>query len=157
MQDLFLHHHQSTILILTGAEPGKQEDKEGVGFIGNAGKDVLWPELIKHDITRDMFHLTNICKCYPRFQRKSLPVNIEACRDFLEEEIEMVKPFMILALGSTPMYFFTGQDKGIMQRNATIEWFDDYGCYVVFCIHPASTLHSPKNKSEFARGIKFFQ
>jgi DNA polymerase III subunit alpha len=142
-------------MMIIGQDPGKNEDRLGVGFVGNAG-DVLWEELKRYDLTRDMFHVTNTNKCFPSKSKKSSTEQIETCREWLDEEIRFVNPYIILVLGSNAMYFFTGQDKGITQRNATIEWNEGYSCYLSFCLHPSSTLHSPKNKGEFQRGIEFF-
>lgn len=142
-------------MMIIAEAPGAYEDRQGVGLVGPAGK-VIWSELGKYDLDRTLFHVTNTCKCFPKKTKTPNKEHVEACSGWLKEEIEQVKPFIILASGKTAMYFFTGEDKGITKKNATIEWNEDYGCYVCYCLHPASILHSNKNKSEFERGIKFF-
>lgn len=131
------------------------ESKEGEGFVGKAG-DVLWSELEKYNLVRSDFHISNVAKCFPKKTRTPQKEHIHACAAWLDEEIEFVKPCIILALGGTAMYRFSGLEKGITQKSGTIEWNEKYSSYVVYCMHPASVFHSDSNRQKFEDGIKFY-
>jgi len=143
-------------IMVCGEAPGKIENLEGIGFVGSAGKDILWPELKKHGLVRDMFHVNNICRCWPSKSKTPNKNHIKICSEHLIDEINNLKPIMILAFGNTNVKFFKEQDGGITTLNGTTEWSDKFQCWISFCIHPASCLYQPSNKELFEKGIKNF-
>jgi uracil-DNA glycosylase family 4 len=145
-------------IAIVGEAPGKDEDKEGIGFVGRAGNDVLWPELSKHGLSRTLFHTTNVVKCFPSVTRTPKGKHITECSRWLEEELAVLKPIMILAFGNTSLKFFTGRETGIMDlcENSPTEWSDKYGCWINWCLHPASVLYQSSNKELFQKGIDNF-
>lgn len=146
-------------VVVSGEGPGRDEDREGEGFVGPAG-GVLWSECDKYGLTRKQFHITNVVKCYPnpnKTVRTPSKKHITACSKYFEEEIENVKPVMILAFGNTNVKVFKGQDTGITELNGTTEWSDKYGCWISWCIHPAAVLYNPDaNRQLFEEGIANF-
>jgi len=143
-------------IMVIGEAPGKDEDQHGIGFIGRAGSDILWPELAKYGLSPLMFHVSNICKCYPGKVKTPGKRHIEACRPILEDEIANVRPMVILAFGNTGNQFFRGLNSGISDLNGTTEWSDRYQCWVCWSLHPAAVLHSGGNRVEFEKGIRNF-
>jgi DNA polymerase len=142
-------------IVIVGEGPGRNENKEGSGFVGKAGYDILWPELEKHGLERWMFHVTNVFKCWPdkiSFGNK----HVKACRHWLDEELDKVKPFLILAFGNTCMRYFKGKESGIMDMSGSTEWDARYSSWITWCVHPASVLYSPANKDMFEAGIEEF-
>jgi len=139
-------------VMIVGEAPGRDEDREGIGFIGDSG-DRLWTML---GLERELFHVTNVCKCYPSKTKTPKKTNVNKCRHWLEKEIEIVKPFLILSFGNTGNFFFRGQDSGIMSINATTEWHRDYNCWVTYSVHPAMTLYSPENMPLLTSSIDEF-
>lgn len=134
------------------------EDKAGMGFIGRAG-DKLWYELGLYGYLREDFFVTNVGKCYPgRIIKNPTRKHVNKCRKWLDEEMRNIHPFIILALGNANVKFFTDKDTGIMEKTEKIrtEWNEEYGCWICWNIHPASTIYNPENKELFKFGIKNF-
>ncbi len=145
-------------IAIVAEAPGKDEDRKGMGFVGRAGSDILWPELRKHGLTRNMFHVTNVVKCWPSVTRTPKAKHISECSPWLEEELAALKPVMILAFGNTSVKFFKDREGGIMElcEHTPTEWSNKYGCWINWCVHPASVLYSESNKSLFEKGISNF-
>lgn len=146
-------------IMIVGEAPGRDEDREGEGFVGKSGR-ILWNLMSDHGFSREMFHVTNVCKCYPQRTRTPKKKHIKQCGEFLKEEIKRVNPFIILSFGNTGNFFFRGEDSGIMSINATTVWHRDYNCWVTYSIHPAMATYSQENMplledsiSEFARKV----
>jgi len=143
-------------IMIIGEAPGKDEDSSGQGFVGRSGSEVLWKELKEHGLGRELFHVTNVVKCWPSETKTPTSKQIKACSKWLTEEIISLKPFLILAIGNTNMKFFLDRDSGIMSKSGTTEWHEEYGCWLCWCIHPASVLYQRENQQMFSDGIKNF-
>jgi len=143
-------------IMICGEAPGPDEDEKGIGFIGKAGYQILWPELRKYGLSASMFHITNVVKCFPGKGKTPTKGQIEACRMILEDEITNLSPIVILAFGNTSVKFFTERNSGISTLSGTTIWSDRYKCWICWCIHPAAVLHSYNNYSSFEIGIKNF-
>ncbi len=142
-------------ILVLGEAPGRDEDAEGEGFVGRSGQEV-WKYLKKKNIKREMFYISNVNKCWPRESRKPNREQIKACRRWLNKELKMIQPILILAFGNTSLQFFTGRKSGIMGMSGQVEWNEKYGAWIVWCLHPAATLHNPDNKSYYIAGMKAF-
>lgn len=143
-------------IIIYGEAPGREEDEQGRGFIGRAGKDMLWPELKKYDLKREDFYISNICKCYPSISKTPSKEHIKICKNWLKEEIENINPCLILAFGNTAIKAFTGREGGITELSGKTEWSEEFNCWIAWCLHPAAVLHNPNNKTAFENGVKNF-
>ena len=141
---------------IVGEAPGKQEDKLGYGFAGKSGTDVLWPELKKYDLSREMFHVTNAVKCYPRISTTPNGDQIDNCRKWIDAELDEIGCRLILSFGNTGVKYFTGVQGGITKLNGTTTWSEQTEAWVAWCVHPASILYNPKTKKDFRAGIKNF-
>src|SRR4030043_1872554 len=127
-------------VMFIGEGPGFHEDQQGLPFVGASGKllDQLL-QLIK--LERKEVFIGNVIKCRPPGNRDPLPEGIEACRPFLDRQIELISPRMIVALGRFSMErFFPGakisQVHGQPRKRAGIIYYPMY--------HPAAALHQPK-------------
>lgn len=149
---------------IVGEAPGFNEDKSGAGFVGDAG-ELLWGTrtlrglkgLLAYGFDRSNFHITNICKCYPKKTKTPKKKHIKACgSNYLDVELATIKPFVILAFGNTGLKFFKSQDTGIMDLSGTTEWSDKYNCWICYSSHPASALYSPDSVGYLHRGIENF-
>ena len=126
--------------MIIGEAPGREEESQGVPFVGKAG--ILLMEILNDiGLNRNQAYITNVIKCRPPDNRKPSSVEVKKCKSWLEKEIEMVRPLLILALGNTAAEFFSGQSSGILDRNASVEWNFDWGCWIVYSIHPAAVLY----------------
>ncbi|MCP4648730.1 MAG: DNA polymerase III subunit alpha [PVC group bacterium] len=143
-------------IMIIGEAPGADEDRTGVGFVGDSGKK-LWEQVEDNSFTRRDFHVTNVCKCYPgRTIKTPTKKHIEKCSMWLDDEFERIEPFVALACGNTSIKFFTDEESGIMNKSGELEWNEKYGCFISWVIHPASTIYNPENKEMFRDGIKNF-
>lgn len=92
-------------LMLVGEAPGAAEEKTGKPFMGRAGK--LLDQLLTETELIQNAYITNVCKCRPRDNRKPTPNEIATCaRNYLREEINLIKPRMIVLLGKTAAMAF---------------------------------------------------
>jgi len=142
-------------IMILGEAPGKNEDENREGFVGKSGK-LLWKELDGYGYKRNLFHLTNVVKCWPSADKTPTARQINYCSEWLEEELKIVKPFLILAFGNTSIKAILKEDGGIMSKSGTCEWIDKLGAWVCWCIHPASVLYHEENMELFQEGIKCF-
>ena len=144
-------------VLVLGEAPGKDEDSQGIGFVGKAGKQITWPELKKHNLRREMFHVSNVVKCWPSKSKTPDKKQIKTCSTkWLQREIARVRPVIILALGNTPLKFIKGEDSGILALNGTTEWNEKLKAWICWCVHPASVLYAAENRASFEAGIKNF-
>ncbi|MCL4352343.1 MAG: uracil-DNA glycosylase [Firmicutes bacterium] len=99
-------------IMFTAEAPGKQEDRIGVGFSGNAGK--IFDEILAHlGLTRDVIWLNNAVRCRPTDtgakNRAPRPSEIAACRPWLEQDLGRIKPEIMVTLGRTAFFSVTGE------------------------------------------------
>jgi len=115
----------------------------------------LFKELNKYGFQGDDFFITNLVKC-----SGSKPGHKEGqiCgKKWLRQEIENIKPFIVLTLGAKNVKFFTGDDQGVVRRSGTCEWNEEYGCFIFYSISPSLALWKPEDfKKLFKESIKKF-
>jgi uracil-DNA glycosylase family 4 len=148
--------------LILGEAPGRNEDKKGLGFIGDAG-DVLWYGrdainaigLSHFNIERPNIYVSNVLKCWPSVSKIKMK-HINTCGIWWKKEIEIIKPFVVLAFGNTGLKAIRGQQSGIMTESGVVEWRDDFNCFVVYCLHPAAILYEPSNAEIYNKGILSF-
>lgn len=150
--------------MVLGEAPGPDEDRVGMGFIGASGS-IIWNGdpargcvgFKEYGITREDFWVSNFAKCYPGKQIKTpKKKHLNLCQEWWRREVEAVRPFVILAFGNTGLSALTGEGKGIMDKSGEVEWNDELGCYVVYCLHPAAVLYHADNAEIYNRGILSF-
>jgi len=144
-------------MMICGEGAGKDENQEGEVFIGRAGKE-LWKIMAEFKLKRKLFYISNVDKCWPSETKTPTKEHIAACRGWLDKEIEILKPFLILSLGNIPRYYFTGEISGINSVSGTTEWNERAGAWICYSTHPASVLHrkSEGNVELFRKGIENF-
>ncbi len=133
-------------LMFIGEAPGFHEDRQGRPFVGAAGQ-FLEQLLASIDLKREDVYICNVIKCRPPKNRDPRPEEIEACRPFLDRQIELIKPKMIVTLGRFSMarYF----PKATISRiHGQPKRVGDMIYYPMF--HPAAALHQPR----YRRGIE---
>ena len=124
-------------VLFVGEAPGWHEDQHGRPFVGPAGQ-YLDQLLASIDLKRGQVHITNVVKCRPTGNRDPLPVEINNCRPWLEKQIELIVPKMIVTLGRYAMAkFFPGNTIGKIHGTAQKRGNVIY--YVMY--HPAAALH----------------
>jgi len=97
-------------IMFIGEGPGKKEDEQGIPFIGAAGK-LLDKLLALISLKREDVYIANVVKCRPPENRDPLPEEVEACRPWLDQQIEIIKPKLIVLLGRHSMDRFLSNQK----------------------------------------------
>ena len=125
-------------VIFIGEAPGRNEDKYGEPFVGAAGKR-LSEALKEAGISRESIYITNVVKCRPPKNRVPTIVEKEACKNYLEKEIQLIKPQIICIMGNTAYSsILQGSDitknRGKVIRKGTTLYY--------LTIHPAATIYN---------------
>ena len=124
-------------ILFIGEAPGWHEGQQGRPFVGQAGQ-YLDKLLASINLKREQVYIANVIKCRPQGNRDPLPVEIQNCRKWLERQIELIHPKMIVTLGRYSMeMFFPG--KSIGKIHGTAKKQDDVIYYAMY--HPAAALH----------------
>lgn len=129
-------------IMFIGEGPGFYEDRDGRPFIGQAGK-ILDEMLSKIDLDRQDVFITNMVKCRPPNNRDPLEIELSTCKPYLEKQIELIAPRVVVCLGRFSFsQFFPGEAiskaRGIPRSWMNIKVFPMY--------HPAAALHNPRLK-----------
>jgi uracil-DNA glycosylase family 4 len=130
---------QKADIMFIGEAPGFHENQRGLPFVGAAGK-FLDDLLEKIDLRREDVFITNVVKCRPPGNRDPQSSEIEACRPYLDRQIKLTQPKMIITLGRFSMarYFPNAKISQIHGKPRKIEGVIYYPMY-----HPAAALHQP--------------
>ncbi|MBT3363672.1 MAG: uracil-DNA glycosylase [Chloroflexi bacterium] len=132
----------SAEIMLIGEAPGFNEDKQGRPFVGQAGK-FLGELLSSIGLTRQDVYIANVIKCRPPNNRDPLPPEISACEKWLDSQVELIAPKMIVTLGRYSMArYFDGQSIG--KIHGTVKEDNDILYFAMY--HPAAALHQPRLK-----------
>jgi len=124
-------------IMFIGEAPGWHEDQQGRPFVGPAGL-YLDQLLASINLKREQVYIANVIKCRPQGNRDPLPIEIHNCRKWLERQIELIHPKMIVTLGRYSMAMFF-PDKSISKIHGTAEKQDNVIYYAMY--HPAAALH----------------
>jgi len=125
-------------VIFVGEAPGKNEDLKGEPFVGVAGKK-LSLALENAGVTRDEVYITNTVKCRPPKNRVPSVLEREACQEYIQKEIEIIKPKIICVLGNTAFGSILGGNE-ITKFRGKVGRKD--GQLYFITIHPAATIYN---------------
>jgi DNA polymerase len=124
-------------ILFIGEAPGWHEDQQGRPFVGPAGQ-FLDELLTSINLTRQQVYIANVIKCRPTNNRDPLPIEINNCRPWLERQIQLISPKIIVSLGRYSMaMFFPG--KSISKIHGTAQTRDGIIYFAMY--HPAAALH----------------
>ena len=130
-------------LMFVGEGPGAQEDRQGLPFVGPAGQ--LLTKIIQAiDLRREDVYITNVVKCRPPNNRDPQPDETAACRSFLDRQIELIAPRVIVALGRVAAQLLLGTKTSLGRMRGT--WHEAGGVPVRVTYHPAFLLRDPSYK-----------
>jgi uracil-DNA glycosylase family 4 len=130
-------------LFLVGEGPGATEDAQGRPFVGQAG-NLLNGILEAIEVPRESVYITNIVKCRPPQNRKPLPDEIAACIPYLHRQLEIIRPKVILCLGSTSAEAMLGVRRSLGELRGRVHTYN--GIPPVVTYHPAALLRNPNWK-----------
>lgn len=148
-----------TTMVFIGEAPGYWEDIKGKPFVGSAGK--LLDEILRDNlISRNNVYITNIVKCRPPGNRDPRPEEIEACRVYLERQLNLIRPRIIVTLGRhSTAYIFSKAGipfKSISDAQGKVYEAEFWGTrtYIIPSYHPAAALYNAKLRNEIRNVIK---
>lgn len=126
-------------LMFIGEGPGAEEDRQGLPFVGRAGQ--LLTKIIQAiELRREDVYIANIVKCRPPGNRDPHPDEVAACRPYLEKQIELVAPRVIVALGRVAAQALLGEATPIGKLRG--HWYSAFGVAVMPTYHPAALLRN---------------
>lgn len=130
-------------LMLIGEAPGRNEDLQGEPFVGRAGQ-LLDKILAAIELSREEVYIANVLKCRPPNNRDPLKSESDTCQPYLKQQIELIKPKLILALGRVSGAWLLGEDLALKDmRNKSYIY---NGIEMMVTYHPAALLRNPNWK-----------
>ena len=138
-------------LMFVGEGPGANEDAQGLAFVGRAG-NLLTKMIEAMGLSRDEVFITNIVKCRPPGNRNPMPDEMESCMPYLREQIGVLQPTVIVALGSVAVKGLLNVTTGITKLRGT--WHSFEGIDMMPTYHPAYLLRNPPKKKEVWEDLK---
>jgi DNA polymerase len=155
-QVVFGSGNPNSDLMFVGEAPGFHEDKQGVPFVGAAGK--LLEQLLEGiGLSREEVYIANVLKCRPPGNRDPLPEEIQACESHLWRQIELIEPRVVATLGNFATKLLSGRPTGITRVHGQEQEVTLGGRRVLLypIYHPAAALYTPRMlevlRSDFAR------
>ncbi|MAQ73417.1 MAG: uracil-DNA glycosylase [Gammaproteobacteria bacterium] len=137
--------NESARILFIGEAPGRDEDKEGEPFVGRAGK--LLTEMISSiNLNREDIYITNTVKCRPPSNRNPSDEEVKSCADYLENQIELIKPKIIILLGKVAANRIIKNDQPIAELRKKTFFFEPKNIPIIVFYHPAYLLRNPKDK-----------
>lgn len=125
-------------IMFVGEAPGFHEDKQGIPFVGAAGK--LLTELLESaGLSRSQIYVANVIKCRPPNNRDPEPDEVDACKPFLLQQIQIIKPHLVCSLGNFATQTLLGRKVGITKVHGRHVQLTDFLLFPLY--HPAAALH----------------
>lgn len=138
-------------VMFIGEGPGADEDIQGQPFVGKAGQ-LMNKAFESLDIDRKEIYITNIVKCRPPQNRVPDKEEADACMDYLRNQVILIKPKIIVLLGSTALKNILGQDYSITKERG--KWIQNKEIWYMPTFHPAALLRDDSKKIDFWRDLK---
>ena len=125
-------------IMFVGEGPGFHEDKQGIPFVGAAGK-LLTQLLESAGLSREEIYIANVVKCRPPNNRNPLPEEIETCQPFLLQQVELIKPKLVCSLGNFATQTLMERKVGITKVRGQLFRLKHFSLFPL--LHPAAALH----------------
>ena len=134
-------------LFVIGEAPGADEDRQGEPFVGRAGQ-LLNAMLRAIGLPREEVYIANILKCRPPGNRDPQPAEAASCTPYLTEQIALVRPRVLLAVGRISAQWLLQTDAPIGRLRGRVHTYGENGTPLVVTYHPAYLLRSPLEKAK---------
>lgn len=138
-------------LMFIGEGPGADEDKQGIPFVGKAGQ-LMNNAFQALEINREDVYIANIVKCRPPSNRVPEDDEAQTCLNYLRNQVILIKPKIIVLLGSTALKNILGKEYGITEVRGN--WMEKNGIKYMPTWHPAALLRDENKKIEFWQDLK---
>jgi uracil-DNA glycosylase family protein len=159
-QTVFGEGNAHAEVILVGEQPGNQEDLAGHPFVGPAGK-LLDKALLAAGIARDKVYITNVVKHFNSVQRGKWRIHkkpnaeeIAACRPWLDAEIAIIRPAVIVCLGASAAQALISRDYRVTRRRGELQK-SAFGPMITATVHPSSILRAPDDEARHLQMREF--
>ncbi|MEE9167641.1 MAG: uracil-DNA glycosylase [Candidatus Neomarinimicrobiota bacterium] len=130
-------------LVLVGEAPGREEDLQGEPFVGKAG-GLLNRILAAIHLSRDQVYICNVLKCRPPKNRTPASQEVDTCFPYLERQIDMIRPRLIVTLGATAANVLLPVKDSLVRLRSKMWKWKSYDVVVTY--HPAALLRNPRLK-----------
>ena len=138
-------------LMFIGEGPGADEDKQGIPFVGKAGK-LMNMAFETIGLKREEVYIANIVKCRPPRNRNPEDDEATACLNYLRNQVILVKPKIVVLLGSVALKNILGKEYGITASRG--KWVEKRGIWYMPTWHPAALLRDENKKIDFIMDLK---
>jgi DNA polymerase len=132
-------------LMFVGEGPGADEDQQGIPFVGKSGQ-LLNNMIAAMGLSRDRVYIANVVKCRPPGNRNPEPVEAGTCTPFLARQMDVVRPEVVVALGSIAATYLLGVKQSLASLRG--RWHTVRGVKTVVTYHPAFLLRDPNRKAD---------
>jgi len=153
-QTVFGVGSRSARWMFIGEAPGAEEDRQGEPFVGRAGQ-LLTSMLRALGFGRDDVYIANVLKCRPPGNRDPRPEEAAQCRGYLERQIELVSPALIVAVGRIAAQNLLATDTALARLRGKVHALGPRGWPVIVTYHPAYLLRSPGEKRKAWQDLLF--
>jgi len=134
-------------VLIVGEAPGATEDAQGKPFVGRAGLllDAMLATIVLH---RDDVFIANILKCRPPNNRDPLPREVKLCTPYLQQQIALIKPKIIMAVGRIAAHFLLNTNQSLGRLRGSVYSYGEQKTPLLVTYHPAYLLRSPREKAK---------
>jgi uracil-DNA glycosylase family 4 len=141
-------------LMIIGEAPGFHEDQQGEPFVGRAGQ--LLTAMIKAiGFSRSDVYIANILKCRPPNNRDPLPEEVASCTPFLQQQIQLVQPKLLLAVGRIAAHYLLGTKSSLESLRGKSHQYGEQQTPLIVTYHPAYLLRNPADKKKAFLDLMF--
>jgi DNA polymerase len=140
--------------LVVGEAPGAEEDRQGEPFVGRAGQ-LLNSMLLGIGLARESVFIANVLKCRPPNNRDPLPAEVAQCLPYLERQVALLRPKIMLAVGRIAAQNLLATDTPIGKLRGHVHAFGEARIPLVVTYHPAYLLRSPTEKRKAWEDLKF--
>lgn len=155
-QTVFGTGNRNADWMIIGEAPGAEEDKQGEPFVGRAGM-LLNEMLFAAGYQRADVFIANILKCRPPANRDPSADEISRCQPYLQRQIELIKPKLILAVGRVAAHGLLQTTTQVGRLRGTLHSYGEMGTPLIVTYHPAYLLRSPLEKRKVWEDLQFAQ
>ena len=138
-------------IMFIGEGPGADEDAQGIPFVGKAGQ-LMNKAFEGIGLKRDDVYIANIVKCRPPQNRNPEKDEVEACINYLRNQVMIIKPKIIVLLGNVALKNILGDEYGITKVRGN--WIEKKGIWYMPTFHPAALLRDESKKLDFWKDLK---
>ena len=153
-QTVFGRGSETARLLVLGEAPGAEEDARGLPFVGRAGQ-LLDRMLAALGLDEEQFYIANVLKCRPPGNRNPTADEAHTCAPWLERQIDLLSPELIVAVGKVAAQRLLGEDAPLYKLRGRVHRYGPRSIPVIVTYHPSYLLRTPSDKGKAWRDLLF--